>query len=93
MAPSVIIDTLSEAIIFIARQCFSGDLASGEAAQRIKRAQRLAQAERLGVPVVAVTDQDLVAARIALPPQASRPLTDEERRRVEAGLYLEEWRR
>jgi hypothetical protein len=76
-----ITDTLNKDIIAIARQCFSGKLTTGEAARHIKRAQRLAQAERLDVPVVAVTDQDLIAARIALPPQASRPLTDEERER------------
>jgi hypothetical protein len=44
-----------------------------------------------GVRFAEVTAADLVTAQIAAPPQASRALTPEEKRRVERGLYLKEW--
>jgi hypothetical protein len=70
----------------IKRQVAAGELSQLEA---------LAQLQHLDIPgvqVVAVTDADLVAS-IALPPQASRPLTPDEQKRVRRGLYLKEWNR
>jgi hypothetical protein len=91
MATNSITDTLNKNIIAIARRCFSGELSSGEAAHQIKRARRLAQAEALRVPVVAVTDADLVTAQIAEPPQASRPLTLRDRIERRVRGHYEEW--
>ena len=51
------IDTLNRKFLITMRQ-----IASAQAVQRIKRAQRLAQAKRLGVKVVELSDADLFAA-------------------------------
>jgi hypothetical protein len=76
-------------LVHIKRQVAAGELSQLEA---------LAQLQQLNLPgvqvVVAASDADLAASIAApsdTPPQASRPLTPEERERVEAGLYLEEW--
>jgi hypothetical protein len=68
------------------------------AAGKLSQLEALAQLQQLNIPgvqvVVAASDADLAASIAAppdTPPQASRPLTPEEQRRVEAGLYLEEW--
>jgi hypothetical protein len=59
-----ITDRLNEEIVSIARRCFSGELQTGQAARLIERARRLAQAERLGVPVAEVTEADAALAEM-----------------------------
>lgn len=52
-------DTLDAATITIVRQALDGEIDSGEATKRIRRAQRLAQVARYQVPVATYQTQDL----------------------------------
>jgi len=52
-------DTLDFAIITIVQQALNGEITSGEALNRIRRAQRLAQVARYQVPIADYQTQDL----------------------------------
>ena len=63
-----ITDTLGAAILYFARLVLNGEMDSGEAVKCIKRAQRLAEIERYGVPLMSYQTNDLnvIARRLGL---------------------------
>jgi hypothetical protein len=56
-----ITDTLNQELIIIMRRALNGEIGTAEAVRLIKHAKRIAQARRLGVPVVELSDADLFA--------------------------------
>jgi hypothetical protein len=52
-------DTLDVATLVIVQQALKGEISSGEAVIRIRRAQRLAQVARYRVPIATYQTQDL----------------------------------
>ena len=61
-----ITDTLDAAILTICQQCLYGEITSGEAMIRVRRAQRLAAVARYQVPISikGITFSDAQAARM-----------------------------